>query len=189
MNMVRWLRTLNVLLVVAACLLLARSVQGQATGWSTNHFEYTTADGVTAELTAYSGVGGTVAIPSMLNNVVIGYSDPTHTNPIYGNLTVTAIEGVFDDLTSLTNCTIPGSITNIGDYAFTGTHLANIAIPSSVFSIGTNAFKLTALTSVSIPSSVTWIGPGAFSYTPWLASQSPPASPAFRHRCLPTAPI
>jgi len=69
-------------------------------------FLYTTnADGVTATITGYAGTGGNVTIPS--------------TNA--SGLLVTSIgDAAFESLTSLTNVTIPGSVTSIGEYAFYG---------------------------------------------------------------------
>ena len=59
---------------------------------------------------------------------------------------------------------IPDTVTDIGDEAFSGNEtLTSVEIPSSVTTIAYNAFKNCAsLTSVIIPDSVTKIGPGAF---------------------------
>jgi len=63
-----------------------------------------------------------------------------------------------------TSVTIPDSITNIGDFAFSGCgNLTSITIPDSVISIGAWAFSgCASLTSVKIPDSVTSIGDFAF---------------------------
>ncbi len=76
---------------------------------------------------------------------------------------------------------IPNSVTNIGEYAFSGcTGLTAITIPNSVTSIGSSAFfGCTGLTSITIPESVTSIGYYAFSSCTGLTSiqveaQTPP---------------
>ena len=60
--------------------------------------------------------------------------------------------------------TIPSSVTNIGNSAFSGcTDLTSVTIPNSVTNIGNSAFSgCTDLTSVTIPNSVTSIGSSAF---------------------------
>ena len=59
---------------------------------------------------------------------------------------------------------IPNSVTNIGDYAFSGcSSLTSVTIPNSVTSIGNSAFaSCSSLTSVTIPNSVKSIGEWAF---------------------------
>ena len=60
---------------------------------------------------------------------------------------------------------IPSSVTNIGDWAFSGCRsLSEIVIPSSVTNIGYGAFDgCNSLSEIVIPSSVTSIGHSAFS--------------------------
>ena len=94
----------------------------------------------------------------------------------------------------LTNLIVPGSITNIGDYAFSHcagltcvtisngvaslgveafswcSDLTSITIPDSVTSIGQEAFYYSGLTNVTIPDSVTNFGVGAFAVCSSLTS-------------------
>ena len=72
--------------------------------------------------------------------------------------------GTFSYCMSLTNVTIPSTVTEIGDGSFYGcSSLTNITIPNGVISIETTAFGLCQnLTSITIPSSVTSIGKRAF---------------------------
>ena len=71
----------------------------------------------------------------------------------------------FRGCSSLTNITIPDSVTWIGDYAFRNcTSLKSITIGNGVTSIGDFAFySCSSLTSITIPKSVTSIGGRAFS--------------------------
>ena len=79
---------------------------------------------------------------------------------------------------SLTSVTIPNSVTNIGDYAFSGCEsLTSVTIPDSVTIIGSVAFSdCTSLTSVTIPDSVTSIGSAAFEGCSSLTSVTIPRS-------------
>lgn len=54
------------------------------------------------------------------------------------------------------------SLTEIGEYAFSGTSITSISIPNSVTTIGNYAFSTCRLTSVTIPNSVESIGESVF---------------------------
>jgi len=104
-----------------------------------------------ATITASTATGA-VTIPSSLGGYAVkkvGNGSP----PIFGNQS-----------TSVTSVYIPSSVTNIGDYAFSGcTSLTSTTIPNSVTSIGNYAFQgCSSLTSITIPNGVTSIGEGAF---------------------------
>ena len=71
-----------------------------------------------------------------------------------------------DYSTSLKNCTdvsLPTSLRDIGDYAFTGLGAEELIIPEGVTSIGEKAFYRCSAKKISIPSTVTSIGAYAFS--------------------------
>ena len=79
---------------------------------------------------------------------------------------------------TLAECTIPDSVTSIGDWAFAGcTSLTSVTIPDSVTSIGAWAFgNCTSLTSVTIPDGVTSIGEYTFYNCTSLTSVTIPDS-------------
>ena len=59
---------------------------------------------------------------------------------------------------SMTNVTLPNSITSIGEYAFRNTSIASIILPEGVKTIGNYALSGTLLTTIEIPASVTTLG-------------------------------
>lgn len=83
-----------------------------------------------------------------------------------------------DETTEITNLTIPGYVTSIGNYVFNSySGLTSITIPNSIKSIGNSAFDgCSGLTSVDIPNSVTSIGEYAFCGCSGLTSIAIPNS-------------
>lgn len=142
----------RVLPVFGVCLSLAWPL----TGWAQFNF-ITNADN-TITITGYTGLGGSVTIPSVTN----GY--PVTTIGI----------GAFYYQTNLTGVTIPGSVTSIADYAFYDcSSLTLLTIPDSVTNIGASPFwGCSNLTSVTIPDSVISIGDQPFAYCSGLTNIS-----------------
>ena len=70
----------------------------------------------------------------------------------------------FQNCSSLSNITIPHSVTSIGNYAFNSCYsLPHITIPDGVTSIGKYAFgACSSLSNITIPDGVTSIGDGVF---------------------------
>jgi hypothetical protein len=110
-------------------------------------FTYTTTNG-TITITGYTGPGGAVTIPDMING-----------------LTVTSIgyqafyNGYILQPYILTSITIPDSVTNIGALAFAWCNrLSAVTLGNGLVSIGSDAFaSCSSLASITIPNSVTSI--------------------------------
>ena len=81
-------------------------------------------------------------------------------------------------LSDITTLIVSEGVTNIGNYAFYGSHsLVSVLIPSSVTNIGNNAFLgCSSLTTVSFPNGLTSIGESAFQSCSSLASVTIPES-------------
>ena len=109
-------------------------------------------------------ISGTGAMPtatpwltfhSVIQKVVVGDGVTTIANNSFGNSS--------KKYTSLESVELSGSITKIGDNAFSWcSALTTINIPATVTSIGKYAFEGSEQLSAVIPTSVTWIGRGAF---------------------------
>ena len=123
--------------------LLALPIVAQA------QFAYIVNNDGTITITVYTGSGGNVVIPAMING-----------------LPVTAIgdDGVFAHDSSLTSVTIPDSVTNIGNEAFFAcSNLTNVTMGNGVTRIGSLAFAdCSSLANVTIPHNVTDIEESAF---------------------------
>lgn len=114
----------------------------------------------------YTSTDGQVVTPNMSDvfgaNIVSNeYVDGRGVITFDGD--VSYIEAhAFYNCADLISIEIPGSVTRIGNYAFSTTGLTSLEIPNSVSSIGMSAFASTNLTSVEIPSSITSIGTNPF---------------------------
>jgi hypothetical protein len=122
-----------------------------------------------ATLIGSTGPVENLIIPSQINNVpVTAIGDQSFYSSSVTNVTipdsVTSIgESAFNDCTSLASVTIPDSVTSIGGNSFYASSLTSIEIPDGVSIIGSESFAFCeGLTNVSIGSGVTNIGQGAF---------------------------
>jgi len=149
-----------------------------------------------AIISAYSGAGGVVTVPSQLGGYPVrkvgnGYpsifasNSNSVTSIIIPNSVTSIGDYAFYGCLSLNSVTIPNSVTNIGAYAFAGDsigingsmQLSSIAIPDSVTNIGEKAFfRCTKLTNVIIGNGVTSIEAGAFYSCSSLTSVTLPNS-------------
>jgi len=127
------------------------------------------------ELTGISTIGNAaynsctalrrINLPDSITEIRFGAFYATSLTEITIPNSVTSMsEQPFANCTSLTRAVLPNSITAIPYLCFAGCTLLNdIAIPDSVTGINNFAFdECTSLTSISIPSSVSAIGPYGF---------------------------
>ncbi len=85
--------------------------------------------------------------------------------------TKTIADGAFKNYHSLNSVTIPGSVENIGSYAFYDCGIFSVVIPDSVKRIGDFAFSnCDNITSITVPQNVISIGEKAFHYSGNLES-------------------
>ncbi len=98
--------------------------------------------------------------PSIKNWLKISFENES-SNPICGQMDNLCFNGE-----TVTELSIPDSVTSIGDYAFSNfDSLKSVEIPDSITSIGCSAFAdCSSLTSAIIPDSVISIGDNAFNY-------------------------
>ena len=163
------------ILLTALCI---ASVHQTLLGNTSGDWTYSVS-GSQATITGYSGDGGAVEIPALLDGVSVvkvgpeAFFNNTSITSITIPDSVTSIEyAAFDSCTSLASVTIGNSVTSIGEDAFDScTSLTSITIPDSVTSIGDYAFEsCTSLSSITIPDSVVSIADFAFAYCSSLSS-------------------
>ncbi|MGI5925017.1 MAG: leucine-rich repeat protein, partial [Lentisphaeria bacterium] len=133
-----------------------------------------------------------VVIPASVTSIEVdafqNCSSLTDITVATGNSSYSSLDGVLFNQNQTTlilfpcggsgACSIPASVTSIGDYAFYScSGLASVVIPNSVTSIGRTAFwHCTGLTSVEIPDGVTSIGTDTFTRCIGLTSMVIPNS-------------
>jgi len=127
-------------------------------------FTFTENPDYTITITGYTGEGGDITIPAIINGLPV----------------ITIGDRAFYENKIITGVTIPASVTSIGSYAF---HYCSgltgeLTIPNGVTSIGNAAFQLcSGLTGeLTIPAGVTSIGSVAFNICRGLTGVTIPAS-------------
>ena len=176
--------------------------EGDPSATAVNMFDKVEIDGTEVSLTDLDAAEGMYQLSAGEHTVEYTLKDPTLIGLIYDKNTRTPsnISAVFVQCTTITDVTIPNTVTTIGEGSFIScTGLTSINIPSSVTEIGGNGVfsdcsnltsvtfengsQLTAigqsafdgcssLTSINIPSSVTTIGNYAFCQCSSLDSAS-----------------
>jgi BspA type Leucine rich repeat region (6 copies) len=124
-------------------------------------FNTTTNNGAIT-ITKYTGAGGAVAVPGIING-----------------LPVTSIAGsAFAGISSVTSVTITNNVGSIGDFAFDNcVNLSSVIISNSVTNLGNGTFEsCPALTNATLPNSITGIGIGVFYACSSLGSVALPNS-------------
>ena len=146
-------------IVVLFLALLATGLHAQ--NQTSGPWTYTVSNGE-ATVVSYSGAGGTINIPSVLNTIPVK--------------AIGLGAAVFGDFAEKTTISIPAGVTNIGSWAFYDCwNLEGVSIPGSVTVIGDGAFyACTSLTTINLPAGVTSIGEQAFMECSNLTSVSLP---------------
>lgn len=139
-----------ILVAVLSLTILLSSSTGTVMGERFEEFDYELIkDGTEVEITGYSGAGGDVVLPSIIEGK-----------------SVTSIRySAFAGKAWLTSVVILEGVTSIGNFAFQNCpYLASIEMPDSIVTIGRGAFGgCTGLTSVTVPANVVSIGIASFS--------------------------
>ncbi|MBR1752031.1 MAG: leucine-rich repeat domain-containing protein [Ruminococcus sp.] len=111
-----------------------------------NGFTYTTSSSGEVAITGYTGSDTTITIPSEIDSKPVTKID---SNAFYKS--------------SVTNVTLPDTLTFIGANAFDSSRVTSIIIPVGVTEISTYAFaQCSSLTSIIIPKTVTKMGDWVF---------------------------
>jgi hypothetical protein len=133
-------------------------------------FTYLATNG-TITITAYSGPGGEVPIPSAIGGLPVttigGFAGQNTVTSVMIPNGITALSsGAFNSCSGLTNLTLPNSLTSISDNAFSGcSGLTKVVIPNSVTNVGDTAFYgCSSLTDLTIGNHVTYLGRQTFCF-------------------------
>jgi hypothetical protein len=150
------MKTKWILLSVSLLFTAAEAAQAQF-GYAANP------DGSTATITNYTGTASSVTFPATI-----------------GGFTVTSIGngaiGVLDS-GDVTQITIPGTVTSIGEFAFASSGLTSATLGSGLTNIGPYAFEdCNGLTGVTLPDSLIAIDAGGFRGCVGLQSVAIPAT-------------
>lgn len=160
-----------------------------ATGWSATfggaptveetaatQFQYTISSG-TVTITGFAASGPSAVIPDLINGYPVTYiatfdGQTSMTNVTIPNSVTNIGRGAFEGCSGLTSVTFCGCATSIGDIAFDHCiNLTSVTIPNYVNNIGDEAFlDCTSLASVTVGNSVINIGSQAFSFCTNLSS-------------------
>lgn len=141
-------------------------------------FNYVTNIDATLTITAYTGPGGPVVVPSTIDGLPVtgigsaafydAFVDSVILPDSITSFGTSAFAGCFE----LTDINLPAGLTSLGDSTFEGCYLlTSLVIPNGVTSIGKYEFyQCYALTNLTLPADVTDIGDYAFAGCTHLGS-------------------
>jgi hypothetical protein len=152
-------------------------------------FTFEVVDGV-GIITAYTGPGGAVVIPSNIGGVVVRAIDSGTngaTAVFKGNTTITSVvipdtvttieRETFRDASNLAELTLPSGLTTITSHLVRGTALTTFNIPTSVTRIESNSIRnMPNLTNLTLHEGITFIDMGAFMNNPQLILTTLPST-------------
>jgi hypothetical protein len=143
-----------------------------------SQFTYTT-NGGAITITSYTGGGGMVIIPSIINGLPVTSIGPSAfesnnavTLVAFPTNLVTIGDDAFAFCAKLNSVTFFSNLTTIGNGAFQGcTSLLSVTLPNTVTTIGNDSFEGCAnMLSINFPVSLVSIGKGAFASCSNLAN-------------------
>lgn len=178
-------KALSIVLIFTLLTTVLYAVPLSADAASSGGYGYEVMEDGTAEITAYTGAGGRITIPSVLGgNTVASIGNKAFekcsgiTEIIIPNTVKTIGRYAFSKCTGMTSVTIPDSLTTIGDYAFNECQaLTGAVLPDSVTYLGDCAFdKCGKMVSITLPDSLTTIRRATFYYCTGLKSVRIPDS-------------
>jgi hypothetical protein len=138
--------------------LLVACIGGGGRASSASDFSYElTADGKGIVITKYTGKGGTVVIPSKIEDILVIEIGE-------GAFSGSSFLGKKLEANKITSIVVPDSVEVIGDYAFNSIEkLTKVTLPNNLKVIPENAFSYCKkLTSINLPSSLNEIHSSAF---------------------------
>ena len=147
-------------------------------------FTTTTSNGEIT-ITGYTGPGGAVVIPDMINELPVTAIGDYAFSGLPNLTSITIPDGVVSigqrafQETNLSEATLPESLTTIGEGAFLDCPLSTLTIPHSIISIGDQAFQGPDLTSVTVPSNVISLGNYVFGGPSMTSITVDPANPFY----------
>ena len=153
-------------------------------------FTFTTNNGAIT-ITGYTGAGGDIIIPNVINGYPVKNIGSFAFNPyprqdVHQNQVTSVVipdsvtnidSNAFLDCSQLTNVVMSTNVTVLATEVFGFTGLTSFTFPSGLTSIGIGAFdNCLSLTNVVIPSGVQYIGVNAFDYNYSMTSVTIPDS-------------
>ncbi|MCL2023675.1 MAG: leucine-rich repeat protein [Oscillospiraceae bacterium] len=139
----------------------------------------------TGVLTAYNGSAAKVVIPEGVKIIDDDVFNTWKKNKALSKITSLTLPSTLEEIGDraftglrISSVKLPEKLTRIGEGAFMYTNITQLNVPEGVTRIGNDAFRgCSALKSVVLPESLWWLGDGAFIYCSSLETLTMPKTP------------